>query len=97
MTAVSTHPAAGRRVSGKQCSSALFSQQIFVTRSDVVLLSGIHRGEQKSSVVMTVLETLWGRNGAIVVLVIDSFGVGAMKDVTLVRRRMPGQIPVVTS
>ncbi len=38
-----------------------FRTQIFVTRSDVVLVSGIHRGGTgKSSVVMTVLETLWG-------------------------------------
>ncbi len=46
---------------------------------------------RKSLVVMTVLETLWGRNGAICgVIVIDSFGVGAMKDVTLVRPQDAG-------
>ncbi len=29
----------------KQCSGALFSHADFITRSDVVLVSGIHRGE----------------------------------------------------
>lgn len=67
-----------------------FRTQIFVTRSDVVLLSGIHRGEPEIVGRYDSLETLWGVMARFVVLVIDSFGVGAMKDVTLVRPQDAG-------
>ncbi len=65
MTAVSTTPCRWQAVSGKQCSSALFSHADFCHPCDVVLLSGIHRGEPEIVGRYTVLETLWGRNGAI--------------------------------
>ncbi len=97
MTQYRLHPAAGRRVSGEQCSGVCFRTQIFVTRSDVVLVSGITVANRKSLVVMTVLETLWGRMARFVVLVIDSFGVGAMKDARWCVRKMRERIPVVTS
>ncbi len=47
MTQYRLHPAAGRRASGKQCSGVCFRTQIFITRSDVVLVSGITVANQK--------------------------------------------------
>ncbi len=68
-----------------------FRTQIFVTRSDVVLVSGIHRGEPKIVGRYDSLgNSLGGVMARFVVLVIDSFGVGAMKDVTLVRPQDAG-------
>ncbi len=68
-----------------------FRTQIFVTRSDVVLLSGIHRGEPEIVGRYDSLgNSLGGVMARFVVLVIDSFGVGAMKDVTLVRPQDAG-------